>query len=113
MNYFILFIYMLLPIYGKSFSIMHPSYNQHKQNSDITLNGIVYVSEKQWIIWINNSKITQSHAPEWLKINQVSESCVHCDYLYNGIWYKVTLEPYETFTPSSITQEDKASSEKT
>lgn len=107
MNYFILFIFMLAPLYGKSFSLMHPAYNQSKHNADITLNGIVYISGTQWIIWINNIRITPSHIPEWLKVTKVSEEGVQCEYFSNNIWYKITLEPYETFSPAPITEKNK------
>lgn len=107
MNYFILFIFMLVPLYGKSFSIMQPSYNQTQQNFEITLNGIAYTSSTQWVIWVNNTRITPSHTPKWLKVNRVSEVCVECDCLCNNIWYKITLEPYETFSPGPISSKDK------
>jgi hypothetical protein len=78
---------------------MHPEYNQQKDSADLTLNGIVFVSEKQWVIWMNHKRLTLDTLPDWLRIIKVTATHVQCEYLYNKLWYQVTLEPYDTFTP--------------
>jgi hypothetical protein len=85
---------------GKTFSIMHPEYNQTQDTSSITLNGIVFASPEQWVVWINHQRITPNRSPAWLKINTVTETSIDCDYLYKGLWYHVILEPYDSFTPT-------------
>jgi hypothetical protein len=93
------------PIFGKTFSLMHPAYNTTQESEGLTLNGIVFVSDKEWVIWINHKRITPNKIPDWLKIIKVTDNCVQCDYLHQKLWYQVTLEPYDTFTPSIKTSE--------
>jgi hypothetical protein len=98
-------ILCLSPVLGKTFSLMHPEYNQDKDDSALTLNGIVFVSDKQWVVWINHQRITPDKIPNWLKILKITETYIQCEYLYNKLWYQVTLEPYDTFTPSIKTDD--------
>lgn len=98
-------ILCLIPVFGKTFSLMHPEYNKDKESPALTLNGIVFVSDKQWVIWINHQRITPDKLPNWLKIIKITETYIQCEYLYNNLWYQVTLEPYDTFTPSIKTDE--------
>jgi hypothetical protein len=91
---------------GKSFSIMHPEYNAPAETEGVTLNGILFVSDKEWVIWINHKRITPNKSPEWLKIIKVSENSVQCEYQFQKLWYQVTLEPYDTFTPTVKPKED-------
>jgi hypothetical protein len=95
-----LMLYALFDVNGKSFSIMHPEYNATTETEGLTLNGILFVSEKDWVIWVNHKRITPNKAPGWLKIIKVSENSVQCEFLYQNLWYQVTLEPYDTFTPT-------------
>lgn len=101
MKYLLLIIsYCLGDIHGKSFSLMHPEHNHSQDDKgELTLNGIVYVSPAQWVIWLNNKRIAPDKSPAWVKIISVSASNVTCEYLFDGVWYKVTLETYDTFTP--------------
>lgn len=105
MKFFICLIFCLLPVTAKTFSLMHPEYNQEKDAPGITLNGIIFASDKQWVIWINHQRITPDKIPQWLKIIKVTETNIQCEYLHNNLWYQVTLEPYDTFTPSPKTPE--------
>jgi len=93
---------MVLTIHGKPFSLMTPEYNQSQNTGTITLNGVIFLSDKQWIIWLNNQKITPERIPDWLRVTKITEAIIHCDYLYKGIWHHLTLEPYDTFTPPLI-----------
>lgn len=96
-------------LHAKSFSIMHPEYNQRQTDSaSITLNGIVYVSGNKWVIWINEKRITPTSIPSWLKINKVTPTKIECEYKANSIWYQLTLEVFDTFTApkTSVTNED-------
>ncbi len=88
-----------ISVTGKSFSIMHPEYNAPAETEGLTLNGILFVSDKDWVIWINHKRITPTKSPSWLKIIKVTESSVQCEYQHQKLWYQVTLEPYDTFTP--------------
>lgn len=91
----------ITPIAGKTFSLMHPAYNKTQGSDGLTLNGIVYISEKEWVIWVNHQRITHNKIPNWLKIIKVTDTSVQCEYLCQKLWYQVTLEPYDTFTPSA------------
>jgi hypothetical protein len=101
MKFAILLICTLTPVIGKTFSLMHPAYNKTQDTDGLTLNGIVFVSDKEWVIWINHQRITPNKTPEWLKINKVTDTVVQCEYLHQKLWYQVTLEPYDTFTPTT------------
>jgi hypothetical protein len=84
---------------------MHPAYNVPEKTEGLTLNGIVFVSDKEWVIWINNRRITPNKIPNWLKIIKVTDNSIQCDYLHQKLWYQVSLEPYDTFIPSIKTTE--------
>lgn len=101
-----LIIFCFAFVNGKSFSLMHPDYNIKAETNGITLNGILFVSDKEWVIWVNHKRITPNKNPEWLKVTKVTESCVQCEYLHHNLWYQVTLEPYDTFTPAIKQNED-------
>jgi hypothetical protein len=94
-----------MPIFGKTFSLMHPTYNKTTDTAGLTLNGIVFVSDKDWVIWINHQRITPNKIPDGLKIIKVTDTTVDCEYLYQKLWYQETLEPYDTFTPTVKTDD--------
>lgn len=100
MKFIIILFLGCVPILGKTFSLMHPAYNKSEDGEGIMLNGIVFVSEKEWVIWINHQRITPTKTPDWLKIIKVTETTVECEYLSNKLWYQVILEPYDTFIPT-------------
>ena len=106
MKFILILLCVCTPILGKTFSLMHPAYNKSQDTSGLTLNGIVFVSDKDWVIWVNHQRITPNKTPEWLKIIKVTDTTVECEYLYNKLWYQVTLEPYDTFTPTIKTEEN-------
>lgn len=110
MKFFVFLAFCLFPVTAKTFSLMHPEYTTNIKNSELTLNGIIFASSRDWVIWINQQRITPNHIPDWLKIIQVTDQCVKCEYLYNGLWYQLKLEPNDTFTPP-IKKEDSLSQE--
>lgn len=106
MKLIVILVCVCIPIFGKTFSLMHPAYNKSQDTSGLTLNGIVFVSDKDWVIWINHQRVTPTKTPEWLKIIKITDTTVECEYLHNKLWYQVTLEPYDTFTPNIKTEEN-------
>lgn len=106
MKFIVILLCINFPIFGKTFSLMHPTYNKSQETNGLTLNGIVFISDKDWVIWINHKRVTPNKTPEWLKIIKVTDTTVECEYLYNKLWYQVTLEPYDSFTPSIQAEEN-------
>ena len=106
MKYIVILFYVCVPVFGKTFSLMHPTYNKSSDTSGLTLNGIVFISDKDWVIWINHKRVTPNKTPDWLKIIKVTDTTVECEYLYNQLWYRVTLEPYDTFIPNVKIEEN-------
>jgi hypothetical protein len=106
MKFILILVSVCLPVFGKTFSLMHPTYNKSADTSGLTLNGIVFASDKEWVIWINHQRVTPNKTPAWLKISKVTDTTVECEYLYHKLWYQVTLEPYDTFIPNVKTEEN-------
>ncbi|QOL20433.1 hypothetical protein [Candidatus Bodocaedibacter vickermanii] len=105
MKLIVILVCVCIPIFGKTFSLMHPAYNKSQDIRGLTLNGIVFISDKDWVIWINRQRITPTKTPEWLKIIKITDTTVECEYLHDKLWYQVTLEPYDTFTPNIKAEE--------
>ena len=55
MKLIVILVCVYIPIFGKTFSLMHPAYNKSQDTSGLTLNGIVFVSDKDWVICMNYS----------------------------------------------------------
>lgn len=79
---------------------MHPEYNYPKEPTQkLTLNGVVYISDNQWVIWLNQKRITPKTIPSWIKIHKVTETYIEGEYKVQNVWHKITLEAFDTFCP--------------
>jgi len=85
-------------VFASDFSFTHPEISKRKLNSNgLHFKGYTYISPKEWIIWVNSSRLSPSTQMGEIKVLEALPNNVTFEWNNLGKTVVVTLSPGDSY----------------
>lgn len=76
-----------------------------KKKVSLYLGALFYQSPHEWILWMNNDRITPEKTPSFISVHNITPHTVTLTWIHEGHLHKITLKPNQSYDP--VTQETR------